>query len=226
MLTNSLLSEIPATALPKYIVIEGPIGVGKTTLAKRLAETFNYDILLEAPEQNPFLKTFYEAPEKAALQTQLFFLFQRAQQLQQLNQDDLFHPVKVADFLIEKDRLFAQLTLSEEEFELYDKVYQHLDLHAPTPDLVIYLQAPVNVLLERIQKRGIPHERLIEAQYLHQLNDGYAQFFHYYDEAPTMIVNASEIDLVNHDADYENLVKAMLTVKNGRHYFNPEPIAL
>ena len=136
--------------LPKYIAIEGPIGVGKTTLAHKIAETFNYDVFLEQPAENPFLKSFYRNPNQSALATQLFFLFQRMQQIEDLKQRSLFEPVRVADFLIQKDRLFAEVTLSEEEMGLYDKVYEHLTLDAPSPDLVIYLQAPVEVLLERI----------------------------------------------------------------------------
>ena len=144
--------------LPKYIAIEGPIGVGKTTLAHKIAETFNYDVFLEQPTENPFLKSFYRNPKQSALATQLFFLFQRMQQIEDLKQRSLFEPVRVADFLIQKDRLFAEVTLSEEEMGLYDKVYEHLTLDAPSPDLVIYLQAPVEVLLDRINKRGNPDE--------------------------------------------------------------------
>ena len=140
-------------ALPKYIAIEGPIGVGKTTLANKIAETFNYDAFLEQPSENPFLKNFYRNPSQSALATQLFFLFQRMQQIQDLKQRSLFETVRVADFLIEKDRLFAEVTLSNEEMDLYDKVYDHLTLDAPTPDLVIYLQAPIDVLKDRITKR-------------------------------------------------------------------------
>jgi len=139
---NPAIKEVP---LPKYIAIEGPIGVGKTTLANKIAETFNYDSFLEQPAENPFLKNFYKNPSQSALATQLFFLFQRMQQIQDLKQRSLFETVRVADFLIEKDRLFAEVTLSNEEMNLYDKVYDHLTLDAPTPDLVIYLQAPIDV---------------------------------------------------------------------------------
>ena len=146
--------------LPKYIAIEGPIGVGKTTLAHKIAETFNYDVFLEQPTENPFLKSFYRNPKQSALATQLFFLFQRMQQIEDLKQRSLFEPVRVADFLIQKDRLFAEVTLSDEEMGLYDKVYEHLTLDAPSPDLVIYLQAPVEVLLDRINKRGNKIKRI------------------------------------------------------------------
>ena len=152
---------IKEEALPKYIAIEGPIGVGKTTLANKIAETFNYDAFLEQPSENPFLKNFYRNPSQSALATQLFFLFQRMQQIQDLKQRSLFETVRVADFLIEKDRLFAEVTLSNEEMNLYDKVYDHLTLDAPTPDLVIYLQAPIDVLKDRITKRGNINEQYL-----------------------------------------------------------------
>ena len=213
--------------IPRYIAVEGPIGVGKTSLAKRLAQSFNYDILLENSEENPFLERFYHNPRQHALATQLFFLFQRAQQLQALRQDDMFEPVRVADFLMEKDRLFARQNLEPDEFTLYENVYRHLTIDAPKPDLVIYLQAPVEVLLERIQRRGIPAEQLIERQYLAGLIDAYTSFFHYYDDSSLLVVNCAEIDLVHHDADYEQLLDYILTMRAGsRNYFNPKPSLL
>jgi len=213
--------------IPRYIAVEGAIGVGKTSLTKRLAKSFNYDMLLEKSEENPFLERFYNDPRQMALATQLFFLFQRAQQLQDLRQDDMFEPVRVADFLMEKDRLFARQNLDQDEFELYQNVYKHLTIDAPKPDLVIYLQAPVNVLLERIQKRGILAEQQIEASYLESLIDAYTNFFHYYDESTLLVVNSSEIDLVNNDEDYEQLLDYILTTRKGsRNYFNPKPTLL
>lgn len=211
---------------PRYIAVEGPIGVGKTSLAKRLAETFNYDIVLEKPEDNPFLERFYRNPRQNALATQLFFLFQRAQQLQELKQDDLFEPVRVADFLIDKDMLFAQQNLDPDEFQLYQNVYQHLTIDAPVPELVIYLQAPTQVLLQRIQKRGIAAEQAIEAEYLTRLNDAYTSFFHYYDRSPLLIVNSTDLDLVGRDEDYQQLVAQILSAPQGVHYFNPKPTLL
>lgn len=162
---------------PGFIVVEGPIGVGKTTLAKRLAESFNTDLLLEGADENPFLNGFYENKKNVAFQTQLFFLFQRAQQMQDLRQADMFRPVHVADFIMEKDRLFAELTLDEEEFKLYQQVYQHLTIDAPVPELVIYLQAPVDVLRKRISQRGRDYERSMSREYLNKLNESYARFF-------------------------------------------------
>ncbi len=207
--------------LPRFVAIEGAIGVGKTTLAKRLATTFNYDTLLEEAEKNPFLERFYEDRARHALPTQLFFLFQRAQQIQALRQDDLFQPVRVADFLIEKDPLFAEVTLDEDEMAIYQQVYNQLVIDAPKPDLVIYLQAPVNTLLRRIKQRGIHAEQTIDADYLETLNEAYTRFFHFYDESPLLIVNASEIDWVNREDSYQQLVDYMLTIKKGRHYYNP-----
>ncbi len=216
-----------ASSIPRYIAVEGPIGVGKTSLAKRLARSFNYEILLEQSEENPFLERFYHDPRQMALATQLFFLFQRAQQIQDLRQDDMFEPVRVADFLMEKDRLFARQNLDKDEFSLYEKVYEHLTIDAPQPDLVIYLQAPVEILVERIQKRGIEAEQLIEQQYLEKLIDAYTEFFHYYDDSTLLVVNSSEIDLVNNDKDYEQLLDFILTTRKGsRNYFNPKPSLL
>ena len=215
------------SSIPRYIAVEGPIGVGKTSLAKRLAKSFNYEILLEKSEDNPFLERFYHDQKQMALATKLFFLFQRAQQIQDLRQDDMFEPVRVADFLMEKDRLFARQNLDNDEFELYEKVYEHLTIDAPHPDLVIYLQAPVDTLLERIQKRGIAAEQLIEKDYLENLIDAYTRFFHYYDKSTLLMVNSTEIDLVNNDADYEQLLDYILTTRKGsRNYFNPKPTLL
>ena len=195
-------------------------------MTKRLAETFNYELLLENAEENPFLDRFYQNPKQHALATQLFFLFQRAQQIEESRQSDLFEPVRVSDFLIDKDRLFAELNLEKDEYNLYHKVYQHLVIDAPKPDLVIYLQAPTEVLLQRIQKRGIPSEQMIESKYLNQLNRAYTEFFHYYSDSKLLIVNSAEIDLVANDEDYEQLVTYILSLPNGRHYFNPKPTLL
>ncbi|EEB77882.1 Deoxynucleoside kinase subfamily protein [marine gamma proteobacterium HTCC2148] len=195
--------------------------MGKTTLTKRLATTFNYQTLLEEAEQNPFLEKFYRNRQQAALATQLFFLFQRAQKIQDLRQADIFEPVRVADFLIEKDPLFARINLDREEFQLYQKVYEQLTIDAPKPDLVIYLQASTDVLLSRINSRGIAVEQGIERDYLERLNEVYSEFFLYYDGAPLLIVNASEIDLASGDTDYSHLVDYLLDIRSGRHYFNP-----
>ncbi len=209
-----------ATA-PRFVSVEGPIGVGKTTLAKRLADHFNYQMLFEQAEQNPFLERFYRNAKQSALATQLFFLFQRAQQIQDLRQGDLFAPAQVADFLMAKDRLFARINLDADEYALYEKVYQQLTFDTPAPDLVIYLQAPTDVLLQRIRLRGIGYEQSIEQSYLEKINAAYSEFFLYYDDAPLLIVNAAQIDFANSDRDFAQLVEYIGTVRGGRQYFNP-----
>ena len=201
--------------------MEGSIGVGKTTLAKKLAASFNYAVLLEEAEENPFLEKFYQRRKQAALATQLFFLFQRTQKIQDIRQADIFEPARVTDFLIEKDPLFARINLDRDEYQLYDKVYKQLTIDAPKPDLVVYLQASTDVLLSRIENRGLAIERNIDRGYLERLNEVYSEFFLYYDDAPLLIVNASEIDLANNAADYKDLVNYLLDIRSGRHYFNP-----
>lgn len=209
-----------------FIVVEGPIGVGKTTLAKRLAESFGSDLLLEDADENPFLERFYQDPRSAALQTQLFFLFQRARQLQELRQTDMFRPVRIADFIMEKDKLFAQMTLDEEEYKLYEQVYAHVTLDAPKPDLVIYLQAPVDVLLKRVNKRGRAYERRMNEEYLEKIVESYTRFFYDYSQSPLLIVNAADIDLVSNQADYALLLEQIKRTHSGRHYFNPAPLGI
>ena len=211
---------------PGFIVVEGPIGVGKTTLARRLAGSFGSDLLLEGADENPFLEKFYADPKAAAFPTQLFFLLQRARQMKAMKQEDMFTPVRVSDFLIEKDRLFAELTLDADELDLYEQVYASLTIDVPRPDLVVYLQAPVEVLLERIQTRGHKHEQYIESAYLQRLCDTYIQFFYQYNSAPLLIVNAADIDFANNDDDYKLLYQRITEVKSGRHYFNPTQVAL
>jgi deoxyguanosine kinase len=205
----------------RYIVVEGPIGVGKTSLARRLSESFGGELVLEQGEHNPFLERFYRNPRAAAFQTQLYFLFQRSRQLEDMRQHDLFERVRVADYLLEKDRLFARLTLDEEELALYEQVYSRLSLNAPQPDLVVYLQAPADVLLERIARRGIAYEKGIERGYLERLAEAYSRFFLEYEAAPVLIVNAAQIDLVGNDADYKALLAEVRRHRKGRHYFNP-----
>jgi deoxyadenosine/deoxycytidine kinase len=211
------------TAAPnfRFVAIEGPIGVGKTSLARRLCESLSAEPVFEQATANPFLERFYRNPSAGALPAQLYFLFQRAQQLGSLKQQDLFAPVRVADYLLEKDRLFASVTLDEAELALYEQVYAKLDIASPKPDLVLYLQAPVDVLMERIARRGIEYERQIDRNYLERLNEAYARFFHDYEAAPLLIVNAASIDPISNQADYDELLGAIHRMKRGRLYYNP-----
>lgn len=205
----------------KYIVVEGPIGVGKSSLAKKLAKSFNSSLLLEQPTENPFLERFYAAPKQYALATQLFFLFQRIKQLSKLPQDDMFTPGRVADFMLDKDPLFAQITLDEDEYRLYQQVFQNLSIKPPKPDLVIYLQAPTDVLQERIDKRRINYEMGMDAKYLSRLSDVYTSYFHRYQGSALLMVNAAEINPVDNEAHYTALLNHILRIDAGKHYFNP-----
>jgi deoxyguanosine kinase len=214
-------SPEPAQAAHQFIVVEGPIGVGKTSLVRRLCTSLSAEGVLEQAAENPFLERFYRNPRVGAFPAQLYFLFQRAQQLSSLKQQDLFTRVRVADYLLEKDRLFARVTLDDAEYGLYEQVYAKLDIQTPKPDLVVYLQAPVDVLLERIARRGIDYEQHIERSYLERLNEAYARFFHEFEAAPLLIVNAASIDPINNQADYDELLAAIRRMKRGRLYYNP-----
>jgi deoxyadenosine/deoxycytidine kinase len=219
------VSTAPAPPPPafahRYVVIEGPIGVGKTSLARRLAAQHGAELVLERAEENPFLERFYRSPRTGAFPAQLYFLFQRARQMQLLRQSDLFAPVRVADFLLEKDRLFARVTLDDEEYALYEQVYERLAIDAPVPDLVVYLQAPADVLQERVARRGIRYEQGMEREYLERLVDAYTRFFHLYDAGPLLIVNAAEVDFVGNEAHFAQLEAEVNRPRRGRHYFNP-----
>ncbi len=205
----------------RYIAIEGPIGVGKTSLAQRLARELDGELVLEEAGANPFLERFYADPRGAALPAQLFFLFQRARQLDQLAQADMFSDLRIADFLMAKDRLFAQITLDRDELDLYEKIYAATEFKAPVPDLVVYLQAPVDTLLFRIARRGIHYEQSIGRRYLERLTDAYSQYFHQYDESPLLIVNAATIDPVNNQLHFELLLEEINSARSGRQFFNP-----
>lgn len=205
----------------KHIVVEGPIGVGKTTLTHRLAEEFGYEILLEQPTENPFLARFYDNPDQFALQTQLYFLFQRVKQLRTLGQDDMFSRGIISDFMLEKDPLFAELTLASDELDLYQEVYQSLSLQVPVPDLVVYLQAGRETLQRRILRRGIDYERKISPEYLLSLADAYSRFFLNYYNAPMLIVNAENLNFLESDEHLAMLVEQIKNSGQGRQYFNP-----
>jgi len=222
----SVSSLSPGGSASRFIVVEGPIGVGKTALSKRLAISMSADLVLEEPEGNPFLERFYRDGRSAALPAQMFYLFARAGQLEDLRQSDLFTDVRVADYLFAKDHLFAELNLDSDELALYEKVAENLAVEPPVPDLVIYLQASVDALMERIARRGIEYERMIDRDYLERLTDAYARFFHAYDEGPLLIVNASQIDPIHNEADYEQLFRQIERTTGGRHFFNPVSAAL
>ena len=207
----------------RYIVVEGPIGVGKTTLARRLAASLEGEALLEASGENPFLPRFYDDPRTTALATQLFFLLQRVRQLEDIRQGDMFARVRVGDFMIEKDRLFAELTLDADELALYRQIFEQIGGEAVVPDLVVYLQAPVDVLLRRIDARGIPYEDSMDPRYLERVASAYTRFFHHYEGAPLVIVNAAEIDFAHNDDDYDLLFDKLRSISSGRHYLNPLP---
>ena len=215
-----------ARELPRFIAIEGPIGVGKTALAKRLAESLSADLVLEEVEENPFLERFYRDGRSAALPAQMFFLFARARQIEDLRQSDLFSSVRISDYLFTRDRLFAELNLDSEELKLYDQIADNLGVDAPVPDLVIYLQASVDALMQRLAGRNSNCDRFVDRAYLEKLTDAYARFFHAYDSGPLLIVNASQIDPVNNDADYEQLFQQIERTTGGRHFFNPVAAAL
>ena len=210
---------------PRYIVVEGPIGVGKTSLAERLAKSFDAELVLEVVDENPFLERFYRSGRSAALPAQLFFLFQRARQIEELRQSDMFSPIRIADFHLDKDRLFAETNLDAEELSLYDQIAEKLDIDAPVPDLVVYLQASVDALMQRISRRGVPYERGIDRRYLEKLTEAYAGYFHSYDDGPLLIVNASTIDPINNDEDYEQLYEQIRQPSGGRRFFNPGSVA-
>jgi len=211
---------------PRFIAVEGPIGVGKTSLAKKLADSLSADTVLEEVFENPFLERFYQDGESAALPAQMFFLFARARQIEGLRQSDLFATVRVSDYLFAKDRLFAELNLSPDELALYDQVVDSLRVDPPVPDLVIYLQASVDSLLDRNARRGNGFERAISRRYLERLTDAYARYFHAYDDGPLLIVNASQIDPISSDADYEQLFRQIERTTGGRHFYNPVATAL
>ena len=204
----------------RYIVVEGPIGAGKTSLARRLSERLGARAMLEDPDANPFLPRFYQDMRRHAFSTQMFFLFQRLEQVGELKQRDLFEGPTVADFMLEKDPLFARLTLSDDEFDLYQKIYRQLAPRAPAPDLVIYLQAPAQALLERIERRGVSYERNISEQYLRRLADGYAQFFHQYTAAPLLMVNCARLNFVDRPEDFALLLERIGGMRGRREFFN------
>lgn len=204
----------------KYVVVEGPIGAGKTTLASKLAEQLNAQTLLEQPQENPFLERFYRDSARYALPTQMFFLFQRMNQLRDLAQADLFDARIVSDFLLDKDPIFAKLTLAEDELGLYQQLYDHLHPQAPLPDLVVYLQAQPETLIDRIRKRGIPMEAGLSEPYLKRLCDAYSNIFYHYDAAPLLIVNTDHLNPIDNDEDFKLLLTQIRNMRGKREFFS------
>jgi deoxyadenosine/deoxycytidine kinase len=204
----------------RYLVVEGPIGAGKTSLARRLATRLAADLVLEQPEENPFLARFYQDMARFALPTQLFFLFQRARMLEPLAQPDMFGRPAIGDFLLDKDPLFARITLSADELALYQKIYDALRPRAPTPDLVVYLQAQPATLVERVRRRAKGYERPVSEEYLALLAESYARFFYHYNAAPLLIVNSDNLNFVERDSDFELLVSRLRAMRSRREFFN------
>ena len=204
----------------RYIVVEGPIGVGKTTLAERLADRIGAGILLEKPQDNPFLERFYQDPKRHAMSTQLFFLFQRINEMRDHMQMDLFNTRTVSDYLFEKDALFARLNLSDDEYKLYQNIYQSMAPRAPTPDLVIYLQASTGTLIERVLRRGRNYERFLTDDYLSRLGNSYGEFFHQYEDAPLMMVNSENLNFVDNDDDFQLLLERIESMRGQREFFS------
>jgi len=207
----------------RYVAIEGPLGVGKTTLAKRLSTSLRAELILERPVDNPFLDDFYRQPERFALPTQLHFLVSRCRALRDLADNAEGASCWVSDFLFQKDRLFASLTLNDRDLELYHSVARELEFDLLVPDLVLYLQAPLDVLYDRIEKRAVPSEQAIASSYIARLQTAYTEMFHNYNDTPLLIINATDIDFAQNEQDYERLLQQIKTVQAGKHYFNPSP---
>ncbi|KQT36258.1 deoxyadenosine kinase [Methylophilus sp. Leaf414] len=204
-----------------YVVIEGPIGSGKTTLARMLADKFSVELLSEKAESNPFLTRFYQDAQRYALPTQLFFLFQRSRQIEDMAQRDMFGQPTVSDFFLEKDPLFARLNLDDEEYSLYHQIYQHLQLKAPKPDLVVYLQTPIDALVDRIEERNISYEQDMPREYIARLAEAYSEFFHTYDASPLLIVNNEKLNIIKDAEAFNLLIERINQIKSSREYFNP-----
>jgi deoxyadenosine/deoxycytidine kinase len=218
------MNELPYAVSPferfRHIIVEGPIGAGKTSLARKLADRFGAQPMLEDPSANPFLERFYRDSRRYALPTQLFFLFQRVNQLRDLAQQDLFSTAMVGDFLLEKDALFARLTLDDEELKLYQQIFESLSPQAPTPDLVIYLQAQPDTLVERVHRRGLEMEAGMSETYLRALGDAYSRFFHHYEDAPLLIVNTEHLNPIDRDEDFAILLRQIGDLRGRRSFFS------
>ena len=208
----------------RYVVVEGPIGVGKTALARRLADSLDNQLLLERVADNPFLPRIYQHPGSTALAAQLHFLFEHVKQVRALRQADLFAPNQVADFLIQANKLYAEATLSPDELDLYYQIYNILTDDIPVPGLVIYLQSSVDVMIKRIRARGKDYDMKIDRDYLQRISDGYADFFYHYDASSLLIVNTTDLDFTGNSSDYNVLLDYLDGIGQGRHYFNPQEL--
>ena len=215
-----MIESIPIQLESRFVVVEGPVGSGKTSLAKRISEHVNGKLILEEPERNPFLENFYKDPRSNALPTELSFLFQRSKLLENINQEELFSSTNVTDFLFDKDQIFIEMNLTQEEIELFNKVKDSLSVKPPEPDLVIYLQAPVDVLMTIINMISPSIDTLIDKAYLEKLADAYANFFYYYESSPLLVVNAESIDPIHNDDHFQMLFTELVSVKYGKHFFN------
>ena len=215
-----MIESIQIQLESRFVVVEGPVGSGKTSLAKRISEHVNGKLILEEPERNPFLENFYKDPRSNALPTELSFLFQRSKLLENINQEELFSSTNVTDFLFDKDQIFIEMNLTQEEIELFNKVKDSLSVKPPEPDLVIYLQAPVDVLMTRINMRSPSIDTLIDKAYLEKLADAYANFFYYYESSPLLVVYAESIDPIHNDDHFQMLFTELVSVKYGKHFFN------
>ena len=204
----------------RYIVVEGPIGAGKTSLARVMSERTGGTALLEEPDANPFLPGFYQDRDRYALPTQLYFLFQRARHAGALNQPDLFARLTVADFMLEKDALFARLNLNDDELSLYQQVYARVQPRTPPPDLVIYLQASTETLIERVRGRGVAYERAMPDEYLLRLAEAYARFFYQYEASPLLIVNSENLNFVAQPGDFDLLLSRICAMRGPREFFS------
>jgi deoxyguanosine kinase len=215
------MTQKPASRNARYIVIDGPIGVGKTSLAKLLARELNARLIFERAEENPFLMDFYQDPARFRFQTQIFFLMSRFTQQEEFTQHDLFHQVTISDYLFAKDRIFAYLNLNEHELALYEQIYQMIEPKVVRPDLVIYLQADTETILRRIRQRARPFEKHVSHEYIGAVNDAYNRFFFRYGETPLLVVNTSDIDFVHNPHDFEDLIRQVMSMRDGTLYYVP-----
>ncbi len=216
------MTQRPVSRKARYIVIDGPIGVGKTSLATLLAPELNARLIFERAEENPFLTDFYQDPERYRFQTQMFFLMSRFAQQEEFSQHDLFHQVTISDYLFAKDRIFAYLNLNDHELALYEQIYRMIEPKVVRPDLVIFLQADTETILRRIRQRARPFEKGVGRDYIESVNDAYNQFFFRYTETPLLVINTSDIDFVHNPQEFDDLIRQVLGMREGTLYYVPK----